>query len=159
MVKVNISQCEYLVENNIYLVIKIAQRFSVSYLDREDLIQAGLYGLYKAATKFDVSKGNKFSTYAVYFIIGAMKDELKKLSLMKNDVVILKEDLDDVKSHYLNLDHYGFTKLEKEILHMRLNLRYNQQHIGKILNISQSSISRILKSIKIKILDNKNSIY
>ena len=159
MVKVNFSECEYLVESNIKLVIKIANRFSVSAFDREDLIQAGLYGLYKAARRYDVSKGNKFSTYAVYYIIGAMKDELKKFSLLKNkEEVILKEDLNDVKSNYLNLERFDFTDIEKEILMLRLSYGYTQIEIAKELNISQSTVCRIFKNLKNKILSNKNSI-
>ena len=159
MIKVNTSQCEFLVESNIKLVIKIASRFSVSAFDREDLIQAGLYGLYKAARRYDVSKGNKFSTYAVYYIIGAMKDELKKFRLIKNkDEVILKEDLNDVKSNYLNLEKFDFTDSEKEILMLRLSYGYTQKEIADELKISQSTVSRMFKSLKNKILLNKNTI-
>lgn len=157
MVKVNTKDCEYLVESNIKLVVKIANRFSVNAYDKEDLIQAGLYGLYKAARKYDISKGNKFSTYAVYYIIGAMKDELKKIRFVKeNNEVVLKEDLNEVKSNYLNLDKFDFNKIEKELLMMRLTYGYTQNEIAKYLNISQSTVSRLLKSIKIKINECNN---
>ena len=157
MVKVNTKDCEYLVESNIKLVVKIANRFSVNAYDKEDLIQAGLYGLYKAARKYDISKGNKFSTYAVYYIIGAMKDELKKIRFVKeNNEVVLKEDLNEVKSNYLNLDKFDFNKIEKELLMLRLTYGYTQNEIAKYLNISQSTVSRLLKSIKIKINDCNN---
>ena len=157
MVKVNTKDCEYLVESNIKLVVKIANRFSVNAYDKEDLIQAGLYGLYKAARKYDISKGNKFSTYAVYYIIGAMKDELKKIRFVKeNNEVVLKEDLNEVKSNYLNLDKFDFNKIEKELLMLRLTYGYTQNEIAKYLNISQSTVSRLLKSIKIKINECNN---
>ena len=159
MIKVNTSQCEFLVESNIKLVIKIASRFSVSAFDREDLIQAGLYGLYKAARRYDVSKGNKFSTYAVYYIIGAMKDELKKFSLLKNkEELILKEDLNEIKSNYLNLDRFDFTEIEKQILMLRLSYGYTQKEIALQLKLSQSTVSRMFKTLKNKIQINKNSI-
>lgn len=157
MVKVNTKDCEYLVESNIKLVVKIANRFSVNAYDKEDLIQAGLYGLYKAARKYDISKGNKFSTYAVYYIIGAMKDELKKIRFVKeNNEVVLKEDLNEVKSNYLNLDKFDFNTIEKELLMLRLTYGYTQNEIAKYLNISQSTVSRLLKSIKIKINECNN---
>ena len=53
------------------LIIKYAKecskRFNCS-LDINDLKQAGFMGLMKASEKFDVSKGTRFSTYAVYWI-------------------------------------------------------------------------------------------
>lgn len=162
---VNTNQVEYLIETNIFLVYKIARRFNVNPFDREDLIQAGLYGLYKAATRYDITRGNKFSTFAVYYIIGAMKDELRKASFIKrnnikDDIVLeLKEDLNDIKSHYLNLDKFCFDEDELKVLSLRLEYGLTQKAIACKLGFSQSKVSRILKNLKEKIKNNKNSIY
>ena len=56
----------------------------------------------------------------------------------------------------LNLDKFDFNKIEKELLMMRLTYGYTQNEIAKYLNISQSTVSRLLKSIKIKINDCNN---
>ena len=50
------------------LVISIARRYRWRGLDFEDLVQEGNVGLILAVDKFDYTRGNKFSTYAVYWI-------------------------------------------------------------------------------------------
>ena len=148
-----------LIDGNLRLVLSIVQRFSGRSDSADDLFQVGCIGLIKAIDNFNTELDVKFSTYAVYYIIGAMKDELKKFRLIKNkDEVILKEDLNDVKSNYLNLEKFDFTDSEKEILMLRLSYGYTQKEIADELKISQSTVSRMFKSLKNKILLNKNTI-
>ena len=45
----------------------------------EDLISAGVFGLFDAVEKFDMSRGVKFETYCVGRIRGAMLDELRHM--------------------------------------------------------------------------------
>ncbi len=45
----------------------------------EDLISAGVFGLFEAVERFDVSRGVKFETYCVGRIYGAMLDDLRQL--------------------------------------------------------------------------------
>lgn len=177
MNKVNVSQYEFLVESNQRLVYKIARRFKVNAFDYDDLVQAGMMGLFNAAKKYDITKGTKFSTFATYYIVGAIKDELAKSSLLKTskyyqqmnknnlnnkdktDMIVaheyyevtLQEDLNEVQGNYLNLDAFNFTLLEKRLLKLRLENRLSQMEIANELNISQSKVSRILKRMREKI--------
>jgi RNA polymerase sigma factor for flagellar operon FliA len=48
-------------------------------VDHEDLYSAGVLGLLDAHAKFDLSKGVKFETYAVWRIKGAVLDQLRAL--------------------------------------------------------------------------------
>jgi RNA polymerase primary sigma factor len=57
-----------LVAGNLRLVVSIAKRYMRQGMDFEDLIQEGNLGLMLAARKFDPSMGNKFSTYATWWI-------------------------------------------------------------------------------------------
>jgi len=59
---------EELINSNLRLVIKIAKNYINRGLDLMDLIQEGNLGLIKAASKYDYSKGNRFSTYASFWI-------------------------------------------------------------------------------------------
>ena len=45
----------------------------------EDLVSAGVFGLFDAVERFDLSRGVKFETYCVGRIHGAMLDELRHL--------------------------------------------------------------------------------
>lgn len=57
-----------LVTGNLRLVVSIAKRFRNQGLDMEDMVQEGNIGLIQAARKFDPSMGNRFSTYATWWI-------------------------------------------------------------------------------------------
>lgn len=57
-----------LIEANLRLVIKLAQRYTNRGLHLLDLIQEGNIGLIKAVERFEYERGNKFSTYASWWI-------------------------------------------------------------------------------------------
>lgn len=57
-----------LVEANMRLAVCYARKFKNSTVSMEDLISMGNEGLIHAAEKFDYTTGNRFSTYAFYWI-------------------------------------------------------------------------------------------
>ena len=57
-----------MMESNLRLVVNVAKKYCGRGIDFEDLIQEGNLGLKKAVEEYDVSKGFRFSTYAVYWI-------------------------------------------------------------------------------------------
>ncbi|MBM7804210.1 RNA polymerase sigma factor (sigma-70 family) [Geodermatophilus bullaregiensis] len=61
---------EDLVRANLRLVVSVAKhrRYSSAGVELEDRIQDGNVGVMRAAEKFDPSMGNKFSTYATWWI-------------------------------------------------------------------------------------------
>lgn len=57
-----------LINANYRLVINIAKKYQRTGIELMDLIQEGNIGLIEAVNKFDYRKGNKFSTYATWWI-------------------------------------------------------------------------------------------
>ncbi|MDZ5035052.1 sigma-70 family RNA polymerase sigma factor, partial [Clostridium perfringens] len=72
---------EQVVEKYIPLVKYLASRVMLGktkYLEYEDLVSYGIVGLLDAISRYDSSKGMKFSSYATLRIKGAMIDEIRK---------------------------------------------------------------------------------
>ncbi|MFN8548477.1 MAG: FliA/WhiG family RNA polymerase sigma factor [Candidatus Eisenbacteria bacterium] len=61
-----------------YVVDKIAAGLPKS-IERDDLINTALIGLFDALEKYDESRGTKFETYAIWRIKGAVLDELRSM--------------------------------------------------------------------------------
>lgn len=69
---------EHLIKANTRLVVSIAKRYRGQGMSFLDLIQAGNIGLIKAADKFDYRRGNKFGTYATWWIRQSIARTLKQ---------------------------------------------------------------------------------
>ncbi len=80
-----------LVQSNMRLVMHIAKRYTDKGIDTEELIQEGAMGLLKAASKFNIHKGFRFTTYAYWWIQQAIKGVLTQ----KRAVVRLPTNVSD----------------------------------------------------------------
>jgi RNA polymerase primary sigma factor len=65
-----------LITHNQGLVWKVVSGFNPRLLDPSDLFQEGVFGLARAVEKFDATLGNKFSTYATFWIRQAVERAL-----------------------------------------------------------------------------------
>ncbi|MGQ9901362.1 MAG: sigma-70 family RNA polymerase sigma factor [Fimbriimonadales bacterium] len=69
---------EQLVQANLRLVISIAKHYTGRGLTMIDLIQEGNLGLLRAAGQYDPNRGNRFSTYATWWIRHAISRALQE---------------------------------------------------------------------------------
>jgi RNA polymerase sigma factor (sigma-70 family) len=56
------------IEANLALVLKAAPRFRRPGVDVADLVQEGNIGLMRAVERYDVARGNRFATYAMWWV-------------------------------------------------------------------------------------------
>lgn len=129
-----------LVLYHLSLVTFIAKRYYSDQLSKEDLIQEGYTGLIMAAQKFDVKKGYRFSSYAVWWIQKTIGIAVKA----KDKTIRLPKHLFD---------------LQKEVTRAREELIQITQHeptleeIAKYLNVSSKKLRQMEQAKTVRSLE------
>ena len=153
------SNRENLVEDNIRLVYFIISKEYHPYLHDDDIIQAGMLGLCKAAEKWDEEKG-KFSTYAGRAIRNEIIQEFinrKPNSQMISLETEIGEDgvLADILVgedgvYYVDEDFYKqLSKEEIDILNMN-EMGYGTDEISELSGYDVQKVRRILRLVRLK---------
>lgn len=78
-----------LITSHLHLVKYVVGRMAVtlpSHIKVEDMYSTGIVGLIKAVEKYDLTKKNKFETYAILLIKGAIIDEMRALDWVPRSV-------------------------------------------------------------------------
>ena len=94
------------------IAIRVHESLPV-HVDLDDLIHAGVLGLFDAVTKYDAEKNVAFHSYAKHRIKGAILDSLRQLDWASRDLRRRQKQVDSV-SHAL-ASKLGRTPLEGEI--------------------------------------------
>lgn len=87
-----------LVEANLKFVVTIAKKYRDEEIPFEDIISEGNLGLLKAAERYDASMGNKFITYAVWWIKAYIQDFIERHDKCRdfNNDILNTTDSDDL---------------------------------------------------------------
>ena len=147
--------------DNLDLVRKIVNKMNYGYADDDDLIQAGLMGLYLASQRFNESFGVTFPVFAKHYIVGEIKSELRGkncIRLSKEIIRIIKE----IKNYEkCSIEEIAF-RLDTKKDSVLLALSYKD----KILSLDEEELSdqlrnRILINVKNNVVtldDVKNAL-
>lgn len=166
-----------LIEHNLRLVVFLAKRYENTKVDLEDLVSIGSIGLIKGINTYKRGKNIKLATYCSRCIDNEILMYLRKNKKTKTDISFeesLSFDSDGNELHLEDIlgtdgdivtkpleDEYDrkllkkeLSKLDdrdKEIMYLRYGLEggeeLTQKEVAKMLNISQSYISRIEKKV------------
>lgn len=114
-----------LFDNNIGLVYNIANKMNYGYIDKDDLIQAGLSGLYEASLKYDNKINNNFACFASIFIISAIKKEMRE-----NKLIVLSKEIIKIKKEIKKYENKTIKEIAEELKvsedNVLLALNYNK---------------------------------
>lgn len=150
------------------LVVTIARKYFLLGGDKEDVIQEGMIGLFKAISSFDESKYANFNGYAMrvieHEIITAIRRANTGSQQFLTESVLLDDDILDCenltpentfisKESTAELTHEIYDKLSKfERTVVEYYLKgYNYKDIAKMLGKPSKSIDNALTRIKTKL--------
>lgn len=177
-----------LVEKNLKIVPYFLRRLPCKNTEYEDLLSVGNIGLIKATATYDASANNTFGTYAkkcieneFYMAKRKTKNRSKEISL--ESIVTCKDDDEISLKDIVLVDPTDITKgiEERDSLERTLELLLNmsslklkekqvvfyrlggmkQSEIGEKVDLSQGSISRVIKNAfsKVRNFINQNPDY
>lgn len=121
-----------MIVSNLRLVVNIAKRFLGRGVELTDLIAEGNLGLINAVDKFDPCRGNKFSTYASWWIRQAISRSIAD----QGRTVRLPVHVTDLVNKWLRVSR---------ILTQKLGRRPTVSEIANEMGVSEEKVKQIAK--------------
>jgi RNA polymerase primary sigma factor len=137
---------EKLVNSNLRFVVNVAKNYQGLGIPLEDMIGEGNAGLLMAADRFDISKGYRFISYAVWWIrqsiISAICDKARMIRLpanRANELIKIKNARKLTKNQY---------SADEEIKEIAALLNMDNDLVKDLINISRDIISLDIPVVK-----------
>lgn len=126
---------EDLFYNNVNLVFHIVKRMNYHFYDQEDLIQAGLMGLYEASKRYDPNKKASFTTFATYYVIGEIKKEIRN----NRPIKLSKEMFRILRKLKSTEEGKSLEKLSEDLEVSKENLLLAMSYQDKVLSLNNGA--------------------
>jgi len=125
-----------------YVASRVATGLPAS-VDQADLVSYGMFGLIDALEKFDPGRGNKFETYAIPRIKGAIIDELRAMDWVPRSVRFKAREIEKAYSDLESIHKRAPT--EKEVAaRLGVTLRELHEVINQISFVQVVQLDEIL---------------
>jgi len=125
-----------------YVASRVATGLPAS-VDQADLVSYGMFGLIDALEKFDPGRGNKFETYAIPRIKGAIIDELRAMDWVPRSVRFKAREIEKAYSDLESIHKRAPT--EKEVAaRLGVTLRELHEVINQISFVSVLALDELL---------------
>lgn len=146
---------EKLIIHNLRLVAHIVKKYSLSYIDTDDLISIGTIGLIKAIDSFDNSKKVRLATYASICIENEILMTFRATKRLSKEVFLYDPIGADKEGNEINLLDIIVDKENKVIENLILD--ENVELLYKILDIALSEREKTIILLRYG-LNNKDEV-
>lgn len=110
-------------------IVKIMPYSYMGYVDEDDMISDGMFGLIDAIEKFDSKKAVKFETYASIRIKGSIVDQIRKRDVLSRNTREKHKKIEEVM----------------ELFENKFNRAPTDREIAQITGIPEKSVKKVIE--------------